>query len=82
MIYKGVENIMTDINANDDKEILIAHAKKILQSSIKGSHIAREIGINANQLYDYRAGRRNIETAYLDTLTKFEEFYQKVKDQL
>ena len=73
---------MTDINSSDDKEILNKKKKKILQSSIKGTHIAKEIGINVNQLYDYRAGRRNIETAYLDTLTKFEEFYQKVKDQL
>ncbi|MBF0795257.1 hypothetical protein [Mammaliicoccus lentus] len=71
---------MSDIDSGREK--LIAHAKKILKSNMKGSYIAKEINMNTRQLYDYRNGIKNIETAYLDTLLKFEGLYQKIKDDL
>lgn len=71
---------MSDIG--NEREKFIAHAKKILKSNVKGSYIAKEINMNTRQLYDYRNGIKNIETAYLDTLLKFEGLYQKIKDDL
>ncbi|EZV57633.1 hypothetical protein [Staphylococcus aureus] len=66
----------------NDRDLLIRHAKKILNSNVKGTYLARELQMHTRQLYGYRNGSKNIDTAYLDTLLKFETLYQKIKKDL
>lgn len=73
---------MPDEPISIDRDKLIAHAYKILNSNVKGTQIAKEINMNTRQFYDYRNGVKNIETAYLDTLLKFEKLYQRIKNDL
>lgn len=60
-----------------EREVLIEHAKAVLNSDIKGVTLAKEMEMNTNQFYGYKKGYRKIENAYYDNLLKFERAYQK-----
>ncbi|MGP5096150.1 hypothetical protein [Staphylococcus equorum] len=67
------ENI---IDVNDNRELLIWHAKVVLNSRLTGVEISKETGVNAQQVCLYRNGKRNIEGAYLNNLMKLSRLYQ------
>ena len=52
-----------------NREELIAHAKIVLQSDIKGSQLAKEMEMNSRQVYAYRNNKRDIANAYYDNLS-------------
>ncbi|OEK58882.1 hypothetical protein [Staphylococcus equorum] len=64
------------IDVNDKRELLIWHAKVVLNSRLTGVEISKETGVNAQQVCLYRNGKRNIERAYLNNLLKFDRLYQ------
>lgn len=61
---------------DNERELLIRHAKVVLNSRLTGVEIAKETGVNAQQVCLYRNGKRSIERAYLNNLLKFERLYQ------
>lgn len=67
-------NKKTDVDV--ERELLIWHAKVVLNSRLTGVEISRETGVNAQQVCLYRNGKRNIERAYFNNLLKFERLYQ------
>lgn len=60
-----------------DRQLLVEHARCVLNSHLQGVKIAEEMEMTKSQVYAYRQGRRKIENAYVDTLLKFEKVYQK-----
>lgn len=72
---RGMEN-QDHMRVLNRKE-LIAHAKVVLKSDIKGSRLAKEMEMNSRQVYAYRNNKRDIANAYYDNLLKFEAIYQK-----
>lgn len=58
-----------------DRELLVSHAKNVLMSGLKGIELAQVMKMNVNQFYDYRNGVRDIKSARLETLLKFEQAY-------
>lgn len=60
-----------------NRKILIAHAKKTLESKKSGKEMAEEINMNTRQFYNYRNGSMDISKARLETLLKFEILYKK-----
>lgn len=73
---------MADERFTTDRDVLIAHTKKILHSNVKVPYIAEQIDMNIKQLYSYRNGHKDIEKAQIGTLLKFEKLYQKIKHKL
>lgn len=66
-----------------DRDELISHALKILNNkNLKGTYIAQETNINQRQVYNFRNGYRDIRQARLETLIKFENLYQRIKNRL
>ncbi|EGQ2899959.1 hypothetical protein DLS44_11580 [Staphylococcus pseudintermedius] len=62
---------------------MISHALKILNNkNLKGTYIAQETNINQRQVYNFRNGYRDIRQARLETLIKFENLYQRIKNRL
>lgn len=75
----SMENKYLDI----DRDELISHALKILNNkNLKGTYIAQETNINQRQVYNFRNGYRDIRQARLETLIKFENLYQRIKNRL
>lgn len=76
-------NLMSNNYINIDRDELIAHALKILNNkNLKGTYIAQEADINQRQVYNFRNGYRDIRQARLETLIKFENLYQRIKNRL
>lgn len=73
---------MSENYLNLNRGELVLHARKILDSKLKGTYIAEQLNMNQRQLYDYRNGSKKIENAQLETLIKFENLYRKIKDKL
>ncbi|HDF3152075.1 hypothetical protein [Staphylococcus chromogenes] len=71
MINSEIKKIQTR------REELIKHAKRVLNSRLTATEIAKLTGVNSQQVSLYRNGKRNIENAYLKNLLKFELLYQK-----
>ncbi|WP_215392860.1 hypothetical protein [Staphylococcus aureus] len=66
-----------------DRDELVSHALKILNhKNLKGTYIAQETDINQRQIYNFRNGHRDIKQARLETLIKFENLYQRIKNKL
>jgi len=63
-------------DVDDKRELLIWHAKVVLNSRLTGVEIAKETGVNSQQVCLYRNGKRNIERAYLNNLLKLDRLYQ------
>lgn len=66
-----------NVDSFGKRALLIKHAKVVLNSKLTGVQIAKETGVNAQQVCFYRNGRRNIERAYDNNLSKFERLYQR-----
>lgn len=83
-IFNTFSCIMLNMNTNDKnidldnkRLLLIKHAKIVLNSKLTGVQIAKETGVNAQQVCLYRNGKRDIERAYFNNLFKFECLYQQ-----
>src|SRR5699024_12035555 len=67
-IFNTFSCIMLNMNTNDKnvdldnkRLLLIKHAKIVLNSKLTGVQIAKETGVNAQQVCLYRNGKRDIE---------------------
>lgn len=70
-------NNNNNVELSDKRALLVKHAKAVLNSKLTGVQIAKETGVNAQQVCFYRNGRRDIERAYFNNLFKFECLYQR-----